>query len=65
MDSLFTDLDSGLIKPVSNTLALPQDSITFSEWLKIDRFEQEQGQKHGKIREKVKSVAEMIRIAKE
>jgi|688.fasta_scaffold873149_1 hypothetical protein len=65
MDSLFIDLDSGLINPVSSTLPVPAGSVNFSEWLKVDRFEQAQGIQHGKTRDKVRSVGEMIRIAKE
>lgn len=37
--------------------------MTFEDWLKIDKEEQNRGVKLGKPREKVNDVEEMLRIA--
>ena len=38
--------------------------ITFSEWKQLDEFEMEEGKKHGKVREKVTNVSEMLHHCK-
>lgn len=48
---------------IKETDKFPIQTVSYEDWLKIDRVEQERGKQLGKVREKIVNVKEMLEIA--
>ena len=60
------DIGTGKIKSVERDVVEILDgkkTVSFEQWMKIDRVEIERGKEKGKVREKIKSIEEMMEVA--
>ena len=68
VQSIIKDVSVGAIKPkpeVDLSQFIPDDCVTYSDWLKVNTFELERGVSLHKIREKITSRDQMLEVAKQ
>ena len=60
--TILSDIEAGLLQPKNGSCEFPSDTVSFSKWELINDHELAEGKQLNKLREKIRSRDEMLKI---